>query len=57
MCRNVMIYFDKKTRDALVKNFYNITETGGYLFIGHTEALDRETTNYRYVAPAIYRKV
>jgi len=57
MCRNVMIYFDKKTRDALVKNFYDITEPGGYLFIGHTEALDRETTDYRYVAPAIYRKV
>ena len=57
MCRNVMIYFDKKTRDTLVNNFYNITEPGGYLFIGHTESLDRDATNYRYVAPAIYKKV
>jgi chemotaxis protein methyltransferase CheR len=57
MCRNVMIYFDKKTRDMLVNSFYNITEPGGYLFIGHTESLDREATHYKYVAPAIYRKV
>ncbi|MFZ5976004.1 MAG: CheR family methyltransferase [Bacillota bacterium] len=56
-CRNVMIYFDKKTRDALVNNFYDMTETGGYLFIGHTESLDREASKYKYVAPAIYRKV
>jgi chemotaxis protein methyltransferase CheR len=56
-CRNVMIYFDKKTRDALVNNFYDMTEPGGYLFIGHTESLDKEATKYRYVAPAIYRKV
>lgn len=56
-CRNVMIYFDKKTRDALVNNFYDMIETGGYLFIGHTESLDREATRFKYVAPAIYRKV
>ena len=56
-CRNVMIYFNKKTRDALVNRFYDITETGGYLFIGHTESLDRESTKYKYVAPAIYRKL
>ena len=56
-CRNVMIYFDKRTRDALVNNFYEITEPGGYLFIGHTESLDRETTKYKFIAPAIYRKM
>lgn len=56
-CRNVMIYFDKKTRDRLVEHFYDITEPGGYLFIGHTESLDREVTRYRFVAPAIYRKI
>ena len=56
-CRNVMIYFNKKTRDALANRFYDITEPGGYLFIGHTEALDRDDTKYKYVAPAIYRKL
>lgn len=55
-CRNVMIYFDGKTKNELVKKFYDCTEYGGYLFIGHSESLNREETKYKYVMPAIYRK-
>jgi chemotaxis protein methyltransferase CheR len=55
-CRNVMIYFDNNTKDQLVNKFYDLTEPGGYLFIGHSESLNRGTTKYRFVAPAIYRK-
>lgn len=55
-CRNVMIYFNSATRQELVGRFYDLTEPGGYLFIGHTESLDREQTRYKYIAPAIYRK-
>ena len=55
-CRNVMIYFDAETRNALVNRFYDFTEEGGFLFIGHSESLDREQTKYKYVMPAVYRK-
>ncbi|ADY55495.1 MCP methyltransferase, CheR-type [Syntrophobotulus glycolicus DSM 8271] len=55
-CRNVMIYFDQETKDRLAERFYEITEPGGFLFIGHSEGLDREKTRYRYVMPAVYRK-
>ena len=55
-CRNVMIYFDNETKDRLVKHLYDITEPGGFLFIGHSEGLDREKTHYRYIMPAVYRK-
>lgn len=55
-CRNVMIYFDSKTREDLVNKFYNFTEHGGYLFIGHSESLNRDKTKYRYVLPSLYRK-
>lgn len=55
-CRNVMIYFDNKTKTELVNKFYEWTEPGGYLFIGHSESLDRERTKYRYVLPSVYRK-
>lgn len=55
-CRNVMIYFDSKTRSELVERFYGLTEAGGYLFIGHSEALNKEQTDYKYVMPAVYRK-
>lgn len=56
-CRNVMIYFNRETRNELVKKFYDLTEDGGYLFIGHSESLDREATNYKSIMPAVYRKI
>lgn len=55
-CRNVMIYFDNKTKMELVRRFYEHTESGGYLFIGHSESISREETAYRYIMPAVYRK-
>lgn len=55
-CRNVMIYFDAPTKEALIKKFYHATTNGGFLFIGHSEVINRETTNYRYIKPAIYQK-
>lgn len=55
-CRNVMIYFDQQTKEALVNRFYNATNPGGYLLIGHSESLNKETTPYKYLKPATYRK-
>jgi len=55
-CRNVMIYFDKPTRERLVKKYYEFLEPGGYLFIGHSETIDRNLTNFEYIMPALYRK-
>ncbi len=55
-CRNVMIYFDNKTKQELVKKFYDVTEPGGYLFIGHSESLNRNETEYKCILPAVYRK-
>ncbi len=54
-CRNVMIYFDSETRDGLVDRFYNATTEGGYLFIGHSETIQK-SKNYKIIKPAIYRK-
>ena len=56
-CRNVMIYFDKPTRDVLVKKFHANLISGGYLFIGHSETIGREQDLYNYVIPACYRKI
>ncbi len=55
-CRNVMIYFDQPTRDALVSKFHRALEPGGYLFIGHSETLGREQNQFQYLQPATYRK-
>lgn len=55
-CRNVMIYFDQSTKDALIQRFYDATSPGGYLLIGHSETINKEKTPYKYLMPATYRK-
>ncbi len=55
-CRNVMIYFDKKTQQALVDKFYESLSHGGYLFVGHSESLTGIRRKFEYVMPSIYRK-
>jgi chemotaxis protein methyltransferase CheR len=55
-CRNVMIYFDKPTREALLARYSRYMVDGGYLFIGHSESLGRVAHDFVYVKPAVYRK-
>ncbi len=55
-CRNVMIYFDKETQRALISRFHRYTEPNGFLFIGHSETLDRSAGLYKYIMPSIYQK-
>ncbi len=54
--RNVMIYFDEKTKRELVQKVYDALEPGGYLFIGTTETLDRNSTPFKIIQPSIFRK-
>lgn len=56
-CRNVMIYFDKATQQKLIERFYRYTEPGGYLFIGHSETIDRGAGLYKYIKPSVYQKI
>ncbi len=54
--RNVMIYFEEETKRDLVQRLYDFLEPGGYLFIGTTEAIDRNAFGFEYVMPSVYRK-
>lgn len=54
-CRNVMIYFDAPTKDALVERFYDASKDGAYLFIGHSESVSKKS-RYSFVQPAVYQK-
>jgi chemotaxis protein methyltransferase CheR len=55
-CRNVMIYFDKRTREQLINRFWKLLKPGGHLFVGHSESLASSQHKFRYVQPAIYMK-
>ncbi|MFQ5597644.1 MAG: CheR family methyltransferase [Nitrospiria bacterium] len=37
ICRNVTIYFEKKTTTELASKFFNVLREGGYLIVGHAE--------------------
>jgi chemotaxis protein methyltransferase CheR len=55
-CRNVMIYFDNATRQALVERFHRYLAPDGYLIIGHSESIDRSLGYFKRVRPSIYQK-
>jgi chemotaxis protein methyltransferase CheR len=55
-CRNVMLYFDRPTQEALVNRIIQPLHPGGYLMIGHSESLNGVRHSLEYVEPTIYRK-
>ncbi len=55
-CRNVMIYFDKKTQQDLIQKMAGYLAPGGYLFVGHSESLTGLQHPLKYVRPSVYRK-
>ena len=55
-CRNVIIYFDKESKRALVNRIADNLKEGGYLFIGHSESLFRVSERFELVGKTIYRK-
>lgn len=54
--RNVMIYFDKETKQQLIQKVYDCMEPGGYLFIGRTEMIEKGTSPFQTVWPSVFRK-
>ena len=54
--RNVMIYFDRPTRERLVNRVYDLLRPGGALVIGSSETLSGCRTKYRTAQPAVYIK-
>lgn len=56
ICRNVMIYFDGNTKSELIKRFYDATNDGGYLYIGHAESVP-DGCPYKRECSAVYRKL
>lgn len=55
-CRNVVIYFDKPTKDALFNRMAKVLNPGGYLYIGHSENM-QDITCFKSVGRTVYQKV
>jgi len=56
-CRNVLIYFDRETKQRLAQGYARLLRPGGYLFIGHSESLFRLCDDFRLIGNTIYQKV
>ncbi len=54
--RNVMIYFDMKTKQQVVARMLPMLRSGGYFIVSHSESLNGITTGVKLVSPSIYRK-
>jgi len=54
--RNVMIYFNKPTQEAVINKLCRNLVPGGFLFVGHSESLAGLNLPVKSVAPAVYRK-
>ncbi|MCP4155310.1 MAG: protein-glutamate O-methyltransferase CheR [bacterium] len=46
-CRNVLIYFDDNSRKAVVANFYDSLNPGGFIFLGHSESVTRINSAFK----------
>ncbi len=55
-CRNVIIYFSHETQEHVLLQLCNQLESGGYLFLGHSETLSGFTLPLKQVAATVYRK-
>ena len=53
-CRNVLIYFDDRSRARVIERLVDHLEPNGYLFVGHAESLTGVSNRVRYVLPTIY---
>lgn len=53
-CRNVLIYFDHETQRRVVSHLCTHLRPGGFLFVGHTEALSGHGLPIRPISNAVF---
>ncbi|MEW5816299.1 MAG: protein-glutamate O-methyltransferase CheR [Spirochaetota bacterium] len=55
-CRNVLIYFKKEDRFALIEKLHSVLRENGCLFLGHSESLLNNNLGFQLLRNTIYRK-
>lgn len=54
-CRNVMIYFDKKTQHKILQKFSPLLQPDGLLFVGHSESLFHASELFKLRGKTVYQ--
>ena len=55
--RNVMIYFDQKSKNKVLAGLLDHLSPSGYLFVGHSESLQGLDTSLKPVGSSVYSRV
>jgi chemotaxis protein methyltransferase CheR len=53
-CRNVLIYFDARSREQAVRRLAGFLSANGYFFVGQAESLHSLNNNFKTVIPTVY---
>lgn len=56
-CRNVMIYFDRQSQEALVRRMCQFMRPQAHLLVGHSESLNGLTLPLRCLRPSYYQHI
>jgi chemotaxis protein methyltransferase CheR len=55
-CRNVLIYFDARSRERAVRRLAGFLAPDGYFFVGHAESLYALHGTFKTVIPTVYTR-
>ncbi|MFZ5669520.1 MAG: CheR family methyltransferase [Pseudomonadota bacterium] len=55
-CRNVLIYFETATRDAVLAKLVERLAPGGHIYVGHSERIPPGALDLNYVGLTAYRR-
>lgn len=56
-CRNVIIYFERKTQEMILGRLCDHVRRGGWVVLGHSETLTGMDVPLRSVAPTVYKRL
>ncbi len=56
-CRNVLIYFDRKTQENVINKLCDRLKPNGFLFLGHSESITGMKLPLEQIKPTIFKKV
>ncbi len=57
ICRNVMIYFNTKLKDQVIKLFYESLLPSGFIGVGSKESLGKSAANKRFASISVGSKI
>ncbi len=56
-CRNVLIYFNKETQQAILNKLCSRLKNNGIIFLGHSESIAGLDLPLKHIQPTIFRRI